>query len=117
MLRSTNKLLNSLNYDTMSHIIPSLENVEDCIVFAENINTKKEPLTIEKLRTFPGCEHYSDEEALGIVQTIEQLAIILFKSIQKPPTCIDNQQVVYLEKNTGSEIIPIESHKTKTVAA
>lgn len=97
----------------MSHIIPSLENVEDCIAFAKNINPKKEPLTIEKLRTFPGCEHYSDEEATRIVQTIEQLAIILFKSL----TCIDNQQVVHLEKNTGSEIIPIESPSTKTVAA
>jgi hypothetical protein len=63
--------------------IKPLKNQGDGPAFAQAINPKKEPLTIEKLRTFPGCEHYSDEEAELVVQTIHQYALILFECVSK----------------------------------
>ena len=63
--------------------IKSLKNQTDGATFAQAINPKKEPLTVEKLRTFPGCEHYSDEEAELVVQTIHQYALILFECVSK----------------------------------
>lgn len=59
--------------------ISELRSVRDCIAFAKSINPKKEPLTIEKLRTFPGCEHYSDQEVEAVLRTIEQLTLIAFE--------------------------------------
>lgn len=56
-----------------------LRSVKDCIAYAKSINPKKEPLSIEKLRTFPGCEHYNDEEAVAILRSIEQLTQIVFE--------------------------------------
>ena len=63
--------------------IKSLKSQADGAALAQTINPKKEPLTIEKLRTFPGCEHYSDEEAEQVVQTIQQYALILFECVSK----------------------------------
>lgn len=61
-------------------------------------NPSKEPLTAEKLRTFPGCEHYSLEEAEQLVRAIDQLARLLFECHQDKSICIDNQQVVNLKE-------------------
>ncbi|WP_346320319.1 hypothetical protein [Chitinophaga sp. YIM B06452] len=33
----------------------------------------------EELRGFPGCEHYSDEEANEIIDSLEKLANILYE--------------------------------------
>jgi hypothetical protein len=63
--------------------IKSLKNQGDGPAFAQAINPKKEPLTVEKLRTFSGCEHYNDEEAEQVVQTIQQYALILVECISK----------------------------------
>ena len=35
-------------------------------------------MTIEELRTFPNCAHYSDEQAENIVRTLDKLATIIF---------------------------------------
>lgn len=64
----------------MNTNLPPLNDVEACIVYAHNINPKRQPLTIEKLRRFPGFEHYSDEEASGIIQSFEQLTAIIFEA-------------------------------------
>jgi hypothetical protein len=40
-------------------------------------NPKREPLTVEKLRTFPGFENLSDEEAEDQVHSIHQFCEIL----------------------------------------
>ncbi|WP_142683021.1 hypothetical protein [Chitinophaga polysaccharea] len=37
-----------------------------------------EEMTPELLRKFPGCEHYTDEQAKEIVFTIKQLAELLY---------------------------------------
>ena len=101
----------------MSIKIPPLETVDDYIAFARKVNPKMEHLTIEKLRSYPGCENYTDDQATSIIQTLEQFALILFEiAHQKEDTCIENQQVVYLS-HTKPETIPIDINKTKTVAA
>lgn len=82
--------------------IKSLKNQEDGAASAQAINPKKEPLTVEKLRTFPGCEHYSDEETEQVVQTIHQYALILFE-------CVSKAKVVPLpDTNTISYLNPIK---------
>ncbi len=82
--------------------IKNLKNQSDGAAFAQAINPKKEPLTVEKLRTFPGCEHYSDEEAEQVVQTIHQYALILFE-------CVSKAKVVHLpDTNKMSYLNPIK---------
>ena len=54
--------------------------------------SKREPLTAAKLRTFPSCEHYSDEEAEEIVVTIKALARIFLKVASAHGTHYDNQR-------------------------
>jgi len=72
--------------------IHELKTADDFIKHADKINPNREPLTIEKLRTFPGYENYSDEQAGEVVQTLEELAIILFEAaFQNDSSCIDNQ--------------------------
>ena len=102
----------------MSIKIPPLETVDDYIAFAQKVNPKMEHLTIEKLRSYPGCENYTDDQAASTIQTLEQFALILFEiAHQKEGICIENQQVVYLGQDKRPETIPIDINKTKTVAA
>ena len=49
------------------------------------------PLTPQLLRTFPSCEHYSDEEAEEIVTTIKTLARTLLRTVSGNGTHYDNQ--------------------------
>ena len=102
----------------MSIKIPPLETVDDYAAFAQKVNPKMEHLTIEKLRSYPGCENYTDDQSASIIQTLEQFALILFEiAHQKEGTCIENQQVVYLSQDKQPDTIPIDINKTKTVAA
>jgi hypothetical protein len=56
-------------------------------------------LTVSKLRTYPGCEHYSDEEAEKVVQSLRQLSEIIANTPQIKNHLIDNQLVVYLSND------------------
>lgn len=47
---------------------------------SQNDSFADEKLTIEQLRLFPGCGHYSNEEANKIIETLHQLAIFLFSN-------------------------------------
>lgn len=44
---------------------------------AQSVNPKKEPLTVEKLKTFEGFENTTEEEALEIIYTIDTLCRIV----------------------------------------
>jgi hypothetical protein len=46
-------------------------------------------MTIEQLRKYKGCEHYSDEDAAEVVSSLRTLAIILIETW--PKICSDNQ--------------------------
>ena len=69
------------------------------IRYIENLNPKKEALTVEKLRMFSGCEHYNDEQAAEIVKTIHLIALVLYENRRsKSSLTIDNQLVVNLKR-------------------
>jgi hypothetical protein len=53
-------------------------------------------LTPEKLRSYRGCEHYTDEEAEQVISSLKKLAGILLEMPQTKNYVIDNQFVVYL---------------------
>ena len=61
------------------------------------INPDEKPLTPELLKTFSGCEDYSELHALEIIRSLEILSIICYNiSNTEKIHSIDNQQVVYL---------------------
>ncbi|HEX9509226.1 MAG TPA: hypothetical protein VF939_01995 [Puia sp.] len=61
------------------------------------INPRKEPLTPDKLRELSGNHSLSDQEAAGIIQTINKLTSIFLELTRlKNIYCIDNQQDVSL---------------------
>ena len=96
----------------MNTNLPPLNDIEACIAHAHKINPKRQPLTIEKLRSFPGCEHYSDEEATNIIQAFEQLTAIVFEATTSGQNlCSSDLQVVYLEDNTQPTQIPEPTSK------
>ena len=61
------------------------------IPFAEN--------TPEWLRSFKGCENYTDEQAINAIQTLDKLAKLLFEfTCQKYGTIIDSKLEVFSNK-------------------
>jgi hypothetical protein len=101
----------------MKQTKPVFKTPDDCLAYAEKVNPKRESLTIEKLRTFSGCEHYSDEKATEIIKSLELLAVIVCEGSGKESICIDNQYVVNLDNQQEMEVIPINFNQTKTHAA
>ncbi len=52
----------------------------------------------EWLRSFEGCDHYTDEQLTSIVQTLDTLANILFDfTCEKNGIIIDNQLAIPLQ--------------------
>jgi hypothetical protein len=47
------------------------------------INPKKEPLTIERLRKFKGCEHLTDAEAEEALLGIKTLSALLVEFLKE----------------------------------
>jgi hypothetical protein len=73
---------------------PPLNDIDACIAYAHKINPKRQPLTIEKLRS------YTDEEAAGIIQSFQQLTAIVFEATTcGQNSCDSDLQVVHLESN------------------
>lgn len=95
----------------------NFDNQEEFIAWLETTNPNKKPMTIERLRSYPGCEKYTDEEAGDIIQLLSELAVIVLEHVaHKKSTCIDNQQVVYLNSEIGVKKIPVYN-ESKNVAA
>ena len=71
----------------------------------DKINPEEKPLTPELLKTFPGCEDYTEQQAQEIIHTLEKLSAICYNiTCAEKIHSIDNQQVVYLnnEKNIAA---------------
>ena len=66
-------------------------------IIALNINTTKDN-TPDWLRSFKGCEHYNDIEAMAVLDSLDVLATILLGNASHKIRHIDNQQVVSLNK-------------------
>jgi len=81
------------------------------------INPGFETLSIEKLRTFPGYENLSEQQALEVLDLIQQLAVILYGTLKSipfnKPNSIDNQQVVYLNGTSGNETPVVALHPSQ----
>ena len=61
------------------------------------INPEHKPLTKEKFRELSGLT-LSDEQTEEAVHAIHLFAKLLYELMRKkPPPCIDNQQIVYLD--------------------
>ena len=86
------------------------------------LNPEFEPLTIEKLRTFKGYENTSEQQAVEILESIGQFAMVLYGTGKNMPVnnmnTIDNQLVVYLDSDcrTQSPVIPIHKNLKNKVA-
>ena len=78
------------------------------------INPGFENLSIEKLQTFPGYENLSEQQAIELLDSIQQLAVILYgthKSILVYKSdSIDNQEVVYLNSTSANETPVVALH-------
>jgi predicted transcriptional regulator len=72
------------------------ENVKSKVI-ALNINAPKEN-TPDWLRSFKGCEHYNDMEAIAVLDSLDILATILLGNASHKIRHIDNQQVVSLNE-------------------
>lgn len=59
--------------------------------------------TPEWLHSFKGCEHYSDEEARDVLDSLNQLAAILLRNASQKTQHIDNQRVVYLHHEENQQ--------------
>ena len=63
----------------------------------DKINPEEKPLTPELLKTFPGCEDYTEQQAQEIIHSLEKLSAICYNIVNVEKIhSIDNQQVVYL---------------------
>jgi hypothetical protein len=86
------------------------------------LNPEFEPLTIEKLRTFKDYENTSEQEAIEILESIGQFALLLYGAVKNMPfnntNTIDNQLVVHLNRDSGiqSTVIPIHKKLKNKVA-
>lgn len=86
------------------------------------LNPEFKQLTLEKLKTFKGNENISNEEAIEMLESIEQFAIVLYGAIKNihcsNTNTIDNQLVVYLDSDyrPQSPVIPIHKNLKNKVA-
>ncbi len=63
-------------------------------------NTEQFGTPADWLRSFKGCKHYSDEEADMIIESLNQLAVILFDYTSlNVGTDIDNQIIINKSSN------------------
>lgn len=72
----------------------------------QTINPKKQELTVEILRQFPGMDSLSDQEATKIITSINTLSSILYELSKKMPgigtIIVDNQQVIENNNNLAA---------------
>jgi len=54
--------------------------------------------TPEWLRSFKGCEHYSDSEAMAVIESLNIFASILLRNASQKLHVIDNQLVISLQQ-------------------
>lgn len=55
---------------------------------------KHKRLSIEELRSFPGLENFSEEEAEEVIKTLETLSILLYELFMK----VKQENVKHLNK-------------------
>ena len=60
----------------------------------------RQTMTINELRAYPNCGHYTDEQAENILRTLDNIAGILFDyTCQQYAIVIDNQIDIQAQSN------------------
>jgi hypothetical protein len=55
-------------------------------------NLKIKAMTIEELKSYPNCDHYTDEQAEDILRTLDKLASVIFDyTCHQYGIVVDNQ--------------------------
>lgn len=68
-------------------------------------NQSENSLTPELLRTYRGCEQYTDTEGTEIIQSLKKLSVICYNVIRQLNIhAIDNQQIVYLNQQKETRL-------------
>jgi hypothetical protein len=83
------------------------------------LNLKREALSPAILKSFPSYKHLTEteaEEKCASIRTFARLLLEYFASVENTVP-IDNQQVVSLEGNQDSKIVPINQVNKKRKAA
>ncbi len=61
-------------------------------------------MTTEEFKSYPGCGHYTNEQAKEILNSLEKTAVILFEyTCQQNGMLIDNQLVVTSNKASNNQ--------------
>jgi hypothetical protein len=83
------------------------------------LNPKREALNPAILKSFSGYQHLTDteaEEKCASIRTFARLLLEYFASVENTIS-IDNQQIVSLEGNQDSKVVPINQVNKKRKAA
>lgn len=75
-----------------SNPLPQLKIVQSPLSTVSLQNPQSSPFTIEALRHFAGCEHYTDEQAADVIVTLDALARIFLQAAIQHGTRYDNQE-------------------------
>lgn len=80
---------------------------------------QRDPLTPALLKSLPGYEGLSDREAEEKCASIQAFArlLLLYLGNQESATCIDNQQVISLERQPDEKIVRIHQTNSNNKAA
>ena len=62
-------------------------------------------MTINELRAYPNCGHYTDDQAENILRTLDKIAVILFDyTCQQYGIVIDNQIDIEINDNQENSL-------------
>lgn len=101
----------------MKKHLPDFSNNDDLITYLKKNNPDKNPMNIDRLRSYPGCENYTDQQAEDILKLLNELAtIILEVTPPKNNYCIDNQYFVNSYSQSGSKTIPLFNNEKNKAA-
>ena len=83
--------------------IDNIPPIRNTIEKAENSNPNI--FSPDILRSYKNCDHYTDEEAKTIINSLEKLGAIFYHMMRNSHTIsIDNQQVVYLNPQQETKL-------------
>ena len=67
-------------------------------IYSQSPSAEALPLTVESLRNYKGCAHYSDEECAQIIKSLRTLASVLLKRIMKQNKGAENHVIPTLNQ-------------------
>lgn len=83
------------------------------------INPKREPLTPEILKRFPGYEGLGDDQLIEQCESIKTFARLLLAHLAsvENDNSIDNQHVISLDSQQDNKVVPLNNENKKSKVA